>query len=114
MKIIIDSSKRDNIVITLKDGDSILEKVDCYNPTEGVSKILSLRGLKVADIEKFELEGTQGGSFTGLKIGASVVNAFNFANGKIKKDTDIVIPNYGMDPKITISKNSHLPEPPLQ
>jgi hypothetical protein len=101
MVIFIDSRLRDNVVVTLKYKEKIVRSVNCYDPAEGVKQILDDCKLAVKDIEKFELVNYPG-SFTGLKIGASAVNAFNFYLGNIKTEKDIVLPDYGKDPNITI------------
>lgn len=80
MKILIDTtiSKKatvslynDKQLISGKSGDSALELVDQFIKENK----LTLSGLE------FELKN-EPGSYTGLKVGASLVNALNFVNGK--------------------------------
>jgi len=101
MKIYIDSRIRDNVAVILKEGDKVVRSVTCHDPVEGVAEILKIENLQIQNIEKFELVNFPG-SFTGLKIGAAAVNAFNFCLGKILSDKDIIIPNYGKEPNLTI------------
>lgn len=103
MFITIDSRLRDSVIVELKDGDRIIAKKTGSDPADLVKAILEGASLKLTDIEKFELVNLPG-SFVGLKIGASVVNAFNYALGNIKSSDNLVIPNYGSEPNISKPK----------
>lgn len=105
-KILIDSREREKNKISLFKDNRLVTEVEVKDIMTGLKNLLENQKLNVSNIEKFELVN-EPGSFTGLKVGASIVNALNFANGKINSDTDIVIPNYGSNPNISQAKSSH-------
>jgi len=67
-----------------------------------VAAILEKRGLKISDVAEFEaFKGP--GSFTGLKMGVTAVNVFNWALGR-KKVSELSYPEYGSEPNISKPK----------
>ena len=76
------------------------------NPTQIklIAEIIQILGLKKEEIT--EVASNLGpGSFTGLKIGVTIANVFNWALGN-KKIEEMDIPEYGRDPNITLKKFS--------
>ena len=68
--------------------DSLIKKID---------RVLHAKHLTPADVD-FEIdEFCPSGSYTGHRIGVSVVNAINFSFGRKKRFSA----RYGMEPKIT-------------
>ena len=104
MIITIDSRIRDSVIVELKDGNKTVLKKVGSDPVDLTKEILEEASIKLENVDKFELINLPG-SFTGLKIGASAVNAFNYALGNIKSDKDIVLPNYGSEPNISQRKS---------
>ena len=68
---------------------------------ESVGRGLSQK-LKAKDITEYE-SNPGPGSFTGLKIGTTIANVFNWALGK-KKINELALPEYGREPNITPRK----------
>jgi len=89
MQIYLDTSRRDNKI--LKVGSARFE-------TGGsVFKLLVRKVKDPHSIKKADFNPGPGDSFTGLKVGASIVNATNYALGKIKPN-EIKLPRYGRGP----------------
>jgi tRNA A37 threonylcarbamoyladenosine modification protein TsaB len=106
LKIKIDTTKRHEKEVVLtkvaEDGSSeVLEKVAGeVDIVTSIKEILDKRGLKPEDIADYDYnEGP--GSFTGLKIGAAIINALNWATGK-RSIKELKYPNYGREPNITL------------
>lgn len=88
MKIIVDTTVSKKATVTLMDnGKMIAEKLG-EQALELVDQIVKEYKLDLSSLE-FELRN-EPGSYTGLKVGASLVNALNFLNGK----NDLVDPKY--------------------
>ena len=67
-----------------------------------IAGILGEQKLKAKDITEYE-SNPGPGSFTGLKIGTTIANVFNWALGK-KKINELALPEYGREPNITPRK----------
>jgi len=108
-KILIDSTKRrektvtitknvggDDVVVSKKEGDLDIVKA--------IMDILEENDIKKSEVS--EIASNLGpGSFTGLKIGVTIANIFNWALGN-KKVSEMDIPEYGRDPNITLKNFS--------
>jgi len=106
-KIWIDASKRREkavvITKTSKKGEEIIAKKEGdFDLVSTIKDTLEENGLKIEEIT--EIASHRGpGSFTGLKIGATIANIFNWALG-LKNIDQMDIPEYGRDPNITLKK----------
>lgn len=93
MKIRIDTTiSKQALVTLLNEGKEVASK----NGTDALllcNELLKENNLNLSEVE-FELKN-EPGSYTGLKVGASLVNTLNYANGS----EQIVIPLYQIDPK---------------
>lgn len=92
----INTKDQKRVVVELKDKDKIIESLSEENEYGSqvllplITKILDRKKMKYKDLKGIEVE-TGPGSFTGLKVGASVANALGFAldipvNGKKIED----------------------------
>jgi tRNA A37 threonylcarbamoyladenosine modification protein TsaB len=109
-KIYIDSSDRNSTKITLLkievDGEGgeveIFSKEGKIDIVSSIEEMLQKYNLTTGDIEIVKYN--QGpGSFTGLRIGATVSNVLNWVLGK-KETKDLDYPKYGAEPNITPPK----------
>ena len=92
-KIYIDTTDRvSNKIQLIKDKKVVSERVGKVDVTASIKEVLDENKLKLSDVASFDMNPGPG-SFTGLKIGASVVNALRFATGKSKED-GFIIPTY--------------------
>lgn len=91
MKITIDTTISKQATVTLTEKDVEIVSQTGSDALKLVAQILDAKKLRIEDVD-FELKN-QPGSYTGLKIGASLVNTFNFIKGK----STIIIPNYQTD-----------------
>ena len=82
MKLFIDTSNSENIIVGIDEArfetNSREEKSQKLLPF--ISHLLKKSGKKVGDISQIEVN-TGPGSFTGLRIGVSVANAFGWVLG---------------------------------
>lgn len=107
-KILIDSSKRhEKAVILIKTGNGTEEIIDKKNGdidlTVAIKDILEQNNIKKEEIAEV-VPNLGPGSFTGLKIGVTIANIFNWAL-KNKKISELDTPEYGRGPNITLKKN---------
>jgi len=105
-KIYIDSSKRYEKSVVLKNSDGIV--VDGISGdidiVESIKKLLGRNKLELSEVEFDFFEGP-GDSFTGLKVGSVISNLLNWSNGKIDS-TKPKLPNYGREPNISERKGN--------
>ncbi|MFH1896393.1 MAG: hypothetical protein ABH814_02905 [bacterium] len=91
MKIFLDTSKREKRILRVNNEEF---------ETEGSIFGLLIKKVKnPKDIERVEFNPGPGDSFTGLKVGASIANAINYALEKIKP-SEVKLPKYGKEPNI--------------
>lgn len=107
LKIYIDSSQRDLKKVSLLEcsGD-VRKEIDFVEgdiDVVGAIKDLLIRNkLDLKDISEFEpMLGP--GSFTGLKVGVTIANMFNWLLGR-KSLRDLNLPEYGREPNISKPK----------
>jgi tRNA A37 threonylcarbamoyladenosine modification protein TsaB len=110
-RIYIDSTDRNSTKLTLlkikKDKEiKISGKEGQVDIVFGIQKMLDSAHLSLKDIEKVDYNPGPG-SFTGLRMGATVSNVLNWVLGK-KKVKDLEYPSYGAEPKITPPKKFNL------
>ena len=94
--------KLDNVT---ESGITIMDALEGdVDVVEAIKSILMKNRLKPEDIVEFNSNLGPGQSFTGLKIGATIANIFNWAlNRKTVKELDF--PDYGSEPNITLRKD---------
>jgi tRNA threonylcarbamoyladenosine biosynthesis protein TsaB len=102
-KIYIDTTKRYQKSVTLtKDEEQISNVSGDIDIVSSIQEILEETSLNVQDIDEF-VPNTGPGSFTGIKIGVTIANVFNWILGK-KSPDQLYEPNYGGLPNITHPK----------
>ena len=100
-KIYIDTTERyKNSVKLFKAGVEIAQKNGDIDVVNAVAGILKENKLTPAQIEIYDVNKGPG-SFTGIKIGVTIANVLNWALGK-KKISELVVPDYGREPNITV------------
>lgn len=88
MKVIIDTTISKKATVSLFDHGKLISEKNGDSALELVDQIVKENKLDLKKLE-FELRN-EPGSYTGLKVGAGLVNALNFVNGK----KDLVEPKY--------------------
>jgi len=106
-KIQIDSTKRREKAVILtkntKNGDKLVAKKEGdIDIVSSIRDILEQNNIKVEEISEI-IPNTGPGSFTGIKIGVTIANIFNWAL-KNKKIEELYIPEYGRSPNVTLKK----------
>jgi len=95
----LDTRLREQKKITLlRDGQPWVENQTSGDVLQALANLLQEQGLTARAVDKLKLVGGSG-SFTGLKVGAAIVNTFNFSQGAALKT--LVDPDYGREPNIT-------------
>ena len=107
LKIYIDSSQRDMKKVSLLecvgDTEKKLDLVEGSIDVVGAIKdLLKRNNFDLKDISEF-VPMLGPGSFTGLKVGVTVANVFNWLTAK-KNLNDMYYPEYGKDPNISEPK----------
>lgn len=94
MRLYIDTSDRNLLTVGL--GERIFKKKASYDKSQKlilfIDELLKKEGKKVGDISEIEVN-LGPGSFTGLRVGVAVAQAFSYAlgvplNGKKSNDKD--------------------------
>lgn len=81
MRLFIDSTIAKKAVVSIFDRKKLIAKEEASQPLVAIDKLLKKTGKKLEDFD--EISSHPGpGSFTGLRIGASVAMALNFALGR--------------------------------
>jgi len=106
-KIKIDASKRREKEVTLVElkGNTeavVAEKKGDIDIVVAIKELLEENNIPIDNIDEF-ISNLGPGSFTGLKIGATIANVLNWALGK-KTIKELSVPEYGRDPNITLKK----------
>jgi len=100
MKLIIDSSKRDETVIKINEK----EYREGGKTLPSLSKILKDQKLTLPEFESISaFKGP--GSFTGLRVGCAIVNSINYGLGRLSSFQDLVFPEYVKEPNISTPKS---------
>lgn len=87
------------------DGKKVVDELIVEDDVvSGIKKLLGTRNQSLVTIDRVAINKGPG-SFTGLKVGASIANAINFALGNLKDFKDLIIPDYGKGPNISKPKN---------
>jgi len=100
MYLFLDTTDRYKKIIRLMDGKKVIDELIVEDDVvSGIKKLLGTRNLSLDTIDRVTInEGP--GSFTGLKVGAAIANALNYALGNLKDFKKLIIPNYGKKPNI--------------
>ncbi len=106
-KIKIDASKRrekEVVLVELRDGVEtvVADKSGDIDIVVAIKELLEENNTPIDNIDEF-ISNLGPGSFTGLKIGATIANVLNWAL-KRKNIKELSIPEYGRDPNITLKK----------
>lgn len=101
LKIYIDTSERFAKKVVLKDADGhvVDEVLGDIDIVFELDKLLKKHNLTPKDIQIYEVNKGPG-SFTGLKMGVTAANIFNWALGRAQIK-DLIYPEYGKEPNIT-------------
>jgi len=107
LKIYIDSSQRDAKKVSLIEFNAGNEKVIDFEEGNidivgSIRDLVVRNNLNLEDISEF-VPNLGPGSFTGLKVGVTVSNVFNWLLGK-KKLNELDAPEYGGEPNISNKK----------
>ena len=80
-ELFLDTTVAKQAEVKIVEGDKILCKVVKASPLPAIEESLKQTGLKLGEIDRFTAkEGP--GSFTGIRVGLSVINSLNFALGR--------------------------------
>ncbi len=107
LKIYIDSSNRDVRKVSLLEyGGDVEKEIDFIEGSidivGAIKDLLKRNELDLKDISEFEpMPGP--GSFTGLKVGVTIANMFNWLLGR-KDLKNLDLPEYGGEPNISEPK----------
>jgi tRNA threonylcarbamoyladenosine biosynthesis protein TsaB len=124
MILYIDTTKGDNILISLGDGKKIVAKksflarrTQAEKLLPSIEKIIKSRGFDLKQIKKIEVANV-GGGFSALRIGVVTANALAYALGvsvegsdkklKMAGEIQVVVPQYDREPSITVKKPNNL------
>jgi len=88
MKIILDTTISKIATATLFDGEKRLDEKTAASPLVAIHYLVKKHNLNLSTLD-FAMKKSQG-SFTGLRVGAAVVNTFNWLQGKKK----LIFPTY--------------------
>ena len=100
MNLYINTKDPKVVTVSVKEGERVVDSLTDYSEYGSqvllplIVKIFTKNNLDFKDIKRVEVE-TGPGSFTGLKVGASVAQALGFAlnipvNGVVNKPVDLV------------------------
>lgn len=99
MNLYINTKEQNIVTVALKENSRVVKSLS--EPSDRGSQVLSPLIIKLLNEEKIDLKDLNGieietgpGSFTGLRVGASVAQALGFAlnipvNGKMNKPLDL-------------------------
>jgi len=100
MRLYLDTADRNKKIIKIFKGSKVIGKVSgIEDEFILIKKILKNSNVSIDDISRIDVNKGPG-SFTGLKIGVSIANSFNYSKGKIKSWGDLIFPEYGAEPNI--------------
>lgn len=110
-KIYIDSSDRNSTKLVLSKIEETKEieiekKEGQFDIVFFIKDMLNNQGISIGDVEIIEYNKGPG-SFTGLRIGATISNVLNWIMGR-KNHSELEYPNYGSEPHITPPKKFKL------
>ncbi len=88
MKLHLDTSIGKKAKASLIENGKVTDSITTNSPLVSIDKLLKKHKLKLEDIK--DIDYNQGpGSFTGLRVGAAVVNTLNFALGRKVKPKEL-------------------------
>lgn len=101
----IDSSHRYEKSASLKEGEKVIAtKQTTGDVLVAARDLLAEQKLTLAEIERVTTVA-EGPSFTGLRVGAALANALNFATGHLENLDELAVPKYSSPPKISPPKS---------
>jgi len=89
MKIYLDTAVAKKAKAELIEKDRAVDFIVSDSPIEAIDKLLKKNKLAIEEIENFDFNSGPG-SFTGLRVGAAVVNTLNWALGRKSKLKKII------------------------
>jgi tRNA A37 threonylcarbamoyladenosine modification protein TsaB len=102
-KIYIDTTERYHNIVRLQkdltDIDTLSGDIDIVT---AIKRLLDKHKLNISNINEFVINKGPG-SFTGLKMGATIANVLNWSLKK-KDLNQLVYPEYGREPNITLKE----------
>lgn len=106
-KLHLKTSKISEKEVLLFKNDTLLDELKGdFDVVSSIENILIKNGLTIKDINEFSYDKGPG-SYTGLKIGSSVINTLNWVLGK-KNIQELEFPKYGSEPNITSPKKPQI------
>jgi tRNA A37 threonylcarbamoyladenosine modification protein TsaB len=104
-KIYIDTTKRYEKSVSLADAKTIVAKEEGdLDIVSTINRILQKKGVLPSDIKEV-VPNVGPGSFTGIKVGVTIANVFNWALGK-PLGNRLFKPEYGAEPNISKPSSS--------
>lgn len=92
-QIYLDTTDRYKNLIELRKDRAVLDSISGeVDIVSSIREILKKHNIKLSEISDFSMNKGPG-SFTGLKIGASIINILNWVFAH-KKSSDIILPTY--------------------
>lgn len=92
-QIYIDTTDRYKNIIELRKGNKIIDLISGeVDVVSSIRDLLKKNNIELSEISDFSMNKGPG-SFTGLKIGAAIVNVLNWVVAH-KKSSDIILPTY--------------------
>ncbi len=88
MKLFLDTSVGKRARADLIKNDKVIDSATTDSPLKSINELLKKHKLKLEDLEDVDYNPGPG-SFTGLRVGAAVVNALNWALGRKKRPEEI-------------------------
>lgn len=105
MKIYLDTRERYKKIVKWLDGQMAKDEIETSGDIlAAIQALLTRNHLTISQIDQFVIHPGPG-SFTGLRVGAAIANAFNFSKGFPIEEA--IVPQYGEEPKITQLKSKN-------
>jgi len=97
----LDTAIRDNKIVKLLEGFEVVDEIiSSDDEFVSIKKILTRNNITVEDVSKIDVNKGPG-SFTGLKVGVTIANTFNYIRGNVKTWNGLILPEYGKEPNVS-------------